>query len=154
MPGFSGKVVSLFVEDNGAGVPDELSSNESRIFKAYVSTKVSGTGLGLTVAQDIVEENGGVIVVSSLSDRGTRVEILLPIPEGIPCCDWNSDRSVDCTSCHVRSTGTGYYCWKQKQGSYHAETGQWPERCLKCSFFRASSLTPFFRSRLVMSKVE
>ena len=154
LPGFSGKVVSLFVEDNGAGVPNELSSSESRIFKAFVSTKVSGSGLGLTVSQDIVEEHGGVIVVSSLSSRGTRVEILLPIPEGIPCWDWNSDRSVDCTSCYVRSTGTGYYCWKQKQRAYHADTGQWPERCLKCGFFRASSLTPFFRSRRVVSKVE
>jgi signal transduction histidine kinase len=154
VPGFSGKVVSLLVEDSGAGVPDELSSNESRIFKAFVSTKVSGSGLGLTVAQDIVEEHGGVLMVSSLCNRGTRVEILLPIPEGIPCWDWNSDKSVDCTSCHMRSTGTGYYCWKQKHGTDHADTGQWPERCMKCSFFRASSLTPFFRSRLVVSKVE
>jgi len=154
VPGFSGKVVSLFVEDNGAGVPDELFSNESRIFKAFVSTKASGSGLGLTVAQNIVEEHGGVVVVSSLSNRGTRVEILLPVPESIPCWDWNSDRSVDCTSCCVRSTGTGCYCWKQRQRNGHPDMAQLPERCLKCGFFRASSLTPFFRSRLVLSKVE
>lgn len=152
VPGFPGKAVSLFVEDNGAGVPDELSANESQIFKAFVSTKVSGSGLGLTVAQDIVGEHGGVILVNSLPNRGTRVEILLPILEGIPCWDWNCDRSVDCTSCDVRSSGTGYYCWKQKQCAYQADPGQWPAPCLKCSFFRASSLTPFFRSRLVVPK--
>jgi signal transduction histidine kinase len=154
VPGFSGNVVAIFVEDSGPGIPDELSVDQSQVFKAFVSTKDSGTGLGLTVARDIVEDHGGVIVMSSLYNRGTRVEILLPIPEGIPCWDWNSDQSVDCASCSVRSTGTGYYCWKQKQGTYDADTGKPPEGCLKCEFFRASSLIPFFSSRLVASKVE
>jgi len=150
VPGFRGNVVSLFVEDNGAGVSDELSSNESLIFKAFVSSKASGSGLGLTVARDIVEEYGGVIAVSSRSDRGTRAEILLPIPEAVPCWEWSHDQSVDCTSCHVRSAGTGHFCWKQKHSSCCADTGEWPSRCLECGFFRASSLTPFFRSRLVI----
>jgi len=154
VPGFPGKVVSVYVEDNGRGVPHEISSSESRIFKAFVSTKASGSGLGLTVAQEIVEDHGGVIVVSSRSHPGTIVEILLPIPEGIPCWDWNSGESVDCTSCEVKSKGTGYFCWKQKQGASPADAARWPARCLKCDFFRASSLTPFFRSRLVVPKAE
>jgi signal transduction histidine kinase len=154
VPGFSGKIASLFVEDGGAGLPDELSSNESSIFKAFVSTKVSGSGLGLTVAQAIVEEHGGVVLVSSLPEGGTRVEILLPIPGTLPCWDCSSEKCVDCASCNVKSTGTGYYCWRQKHGTYHAVTRQWPECCLKCGFFRGSSLTPFLKSRLVVSKVE
>lgn len=162
VPGFSGNVVCLFVEDTGAGIPEELSSSQSHVFKAFVSSKAAGTGLGLTVARDIVESQGGVIVVDSLLNRGTRVEILLPVPKPIPCWDWQRDRATDCPSseeldcanCEVRSTGTGYCCWTLKGQACHMETGQWPEPCLKCGFFRASSLTPFFRSRLVPPKTE
>ncbi len=152
LTGFGGRIVSIFIDDNGEGVPEELSTNESRIFEAFVSTKVSGSGLGLTVARDIIEAHGGVIVVSSFRNRGTNVEILLPIPENIIC--WNGDHCADCSSCHVKSSGTGYFCWKQTQAAYHADTGQWPDRCLNCDYFRRSSLIPFFKSRLIISKAE
>jgi signal transduction histidine kinase len=162
VPGFSGRIVSLFVEDKGSGIVGELSVNESKVFRAFVSTKVSGTGLGLTVSRDIVEDHGGIILVDSLANRGTRVQILLPIAEGLSCWDWHRDRSVvdsapgriDCASCDVRSRGTGHFCWKIKEHAHYAVTGQWPEHCLKCGFFRTSRLTPFFKSRLVQSKVQ
>lgn len=157
VPGYTGKVVALFVEDTGPGIPDEISADQSRIFKAFVSTKVSGSGLGLTVAREIVESHGGVLVVDSLSNQGTRVRILLPNSETIPCWDWEGNRAVDCPSpqdvdcenCDMRSSYTGVCCWTVKGRSHHAETGQWPKRCRNCGFFRSSSLTPFFRSRLV-----
>ena len=157
VPGFSGKVVGVFVEDGGPGIPGELSSSESRIFRAFVSSKMTGSGLGLTVAREIVEAHGGLIMVDSAPDRGTRVEVFIPSPEVIPCWDWERDRAVDCPSCRdvdcsacdIRSRGIGYCCWTVKGRSTYAETGRWPERCLKCGFFRSSSLVPFFRSRLV-----
>jgi signal transduction histidine kinase len=162
VPGFTGKVVGLFVEDCGAGIPDELSSAQSQIFKAFVSTKVLGSGLGLTVARDIVESHGGVIVVNSRFDRGTRVEILLPSPEAIPCWDWHRNRVVDCTgsreidcaTCEIKSNGTGYCCWSFEGRSRNTDTLRWPERCIKCGFFRTSSLSPVFRSRLVTPRAE
>lgn len=162
LPGFSGKVVVMFVEDTGSGIPDEVSLDQSQIFRAFVSTKVSGSGLGLTVARDLVESHGGVIMVDSLVDRGTTVEILLPSPEAIPCWDWNKDRAVDCPAtkdvvcenCEVRSSGTGYNCWTVKGRTCHAETGLWHDSCLKCEFFRSSSLTPFFRSQLVGQRAD
>lgn len=157
VPGFTGKVVALFVEDTGPGIPDEVSADQSGVFKAFVSTKASGTGLGLTVAREIVESHGGVVVVDSLSNQGTRVRILLPSPEAIPCWDWRRNKAVDCPSqedldcaeCDVRSSFTGFCCWTIRGRASHVETGQWSERCLSCGFFRSSSLTPFFRSRLV-----
>jgi signal transduction histidine kinase len=161
VPGFSGKVVIIFVEDTGSGIPDDVSSSETRIFRAFVSTKTSGSGLGLTTARDIVQDHGGLILVDSPSNRGTEVKILLPVPPAIPCWDWHGDRSfdcpsrdVDCTNCEVRASGTGYCCWKLKGGAYHEATGDWPERCVECGYFRSSSLTPFFRSRLVTSTRE
>jgi signal transduction histidine kinase len=51
----------------------------SRVFEPYFSTKSTGTGLGLTIARRNDELNGGTIAVSSERDRGTTVEITLPI---------------------------------------------------------------------------
>ncbi|MGO9569902.1 MAG: sensor histidine kinase [Desulfomonilaceae bacterium] len=161
VPGFSGKVAVIFVEDTGSGIPDEVSSSETRIFRAFFSTKTSGSGLGLTVSRDIVEGHGGLIVVDSRPNHGTEAKILLPHPAAIPCWDWHRDRAlecpsekVDCRDCEVRSSGTGYCCWTLKGRACREATGDWPERCLKCGFFRASSLIPFFRSRLVTSRRE
>ncbi|MFH1117796.1 MAG: ATP-binding protein [Pseudomonadota bacterium] len=157
VPGFSGKVVVLFVEDTGSGIADELSIHQSRVFKAFVSTKVSSSGLGLTVARDIVESHGGVIMVDSCSGLGTRVDILLPSLRATACWDWRnypsrespSTKYDDCGECDVVSSGSGYCCWTLRGRAHHAETGRWPEDCFNCGFFRSSSLTPFFKSRLI-----
>ncbi len=157
VPGFSGKVVAIFVEDTGSGIPVELSMHQSRVFKAFVSTKVSSSGLGLTVARDIVESHGGVIMVDSRAKRGTRVDILLPSLEATACWDWRNLRSreppsmrdAECADCDVTSSGSGYCCWTLRGRVHHTETGQWLEDCLNCGFFRSSSLTPFFKSRLI-----
>lgn len=53
----------LTLEDNGIGIP---SHQLSRIFEAFFSTKVDvGTGIGLWVAKELVEKNGGRISVQS-----------------------------------------------------------------------------------------
>jgi len=157
VPGFSGKVVDIFVEDEGTGLPEEVSPGS--IFGPFVTTKVLGSGLGLTVSQEIVDAQGGVITVDSRPNQGTKFEILLPSPEPIPCWDRHGDRAfecrspnVNCKACEVKTAGTGYCCWKVKGRAYHAETGLWPDTCLKCGFFRASSLIPFFEFRPVSSK--
>lgn len=48
----------LSFEDTGPGIPQE---NKDKIFEPFFSTKSIGTGLGLTVAKNIVEAHGGVI---------------------------------------------------------------------------------------------
>ena len=54
----------------------------ARAFEPYFSTKATGTGLGLPIAKRNVEASGGTIAVSSERDRGTTVDLLLPLAEG------------------------------------------------------------------------
>ena len=64
--------VAIGVSDQGCGVEDV-----ERIFEPYYTTKVKGTGLGLVIARQIVEEHGGVIHAESRAGGGTRVVIHL-----------------------------------------------------------------------------
>ncbi len=52
----AGDEVVVKVEDNGPGIPDAAMP---RIFDPFFTTKPAGTGLGLAVAKNIVEEMGG-----------------------------------------------------------------------------------------------
>lgn len=66
------------VADTGTGIrPDELG----RIFDPYFTTRPSGTGLGLPIAQRIVEAHGGKIAVASQQGKGTVFSVFLPCRE-------------------------------------------------------------------------
>lgn len=67
--------VEFFVEDNGPGVPRELSD---RIFDPYFTTKDGGTGLGLAIVKKILLEHHGAITVEESSLGGARFVIQLP----------------------------------------------------------------------------
>jgi signal transduction histidine kinase len=67
---------TVTVSDNGRGIPPEHLPN---IFRPFYTTKGTGTGLGLSLAQRIVEDHGGHIEVRSEVGRGTRVEVSLPM---------------------------------------------------------------------------
>jgi signal transduction histidine kinase len=69
-------VVRIRVSDSGAGMDADALA---RAFEPYFSTKASGTGLGLPIAKRNVELNGGTISISSERDRGTTVELTLPV---------------------------------------------------------------------------
>ncbi len=64
------------VRDTGAGIPADVLP---RIFDLYFTTKRDGTGVGLAVAQQIVNAHGGTIEVESGPGRGTRMLIELPL---------------------------------------------------------------------------
>jgi signal transduction histidine kinase len=66
----------IAVEDTGPGIPDGL---RSKIFEPFFSTKEEGIGLGLPIAQRIVEEHGGDIRVESKEREGTTFVITLPL---------------------------------------------------------------------------
>lgn len=67
--------VKLFVSDNGAGVSQEVID---RAFTPFVTTKEAGTGLGLTIVQQIVERHGGTVGIDSAEGGGTVVHFTLP----------------------------------------------------------------------------
>lgn len=68
--------VSVKISDTGSGLtPEELD----RIFSPEYTTKEKGLGLGLPLAHEIIRGHHGEIRVTSRIDRGTTVEILLPM---------------------------------------------------------------------------
>jgi two-component system nitrogen regulation sensor histidine kinase GlnL len=68
--------LELHIEDNGPGIPPEL---RDRIFFPLVSGREGGSGLGLTLAQDYIQQHQGVIECESEPGR-TLFTILLPLP--------------------------------------------------------------------------
>jgi two-component system nitrogen regulation sensor histidine kinase NtrY len=71
-----GGVVSLEVADDGCGLTPGV---KERIFEPYFSTKRSGTGLGLTIVNQIVEDHRAYIRVRPNEPRGTKFIIELPV---------------------------------------------------------------------------
>ncbi len=69
----------LDVIDNGPGVPAAL---QERIFLPLVTGREDGTGLGLTLAQAIVQRHGGLLECES-QPGCTRFSLLLPLPRGL-----------------------------------------------------------------------
>jgi two-component system, NtrC family, sensor kinase len=75
--GMGDKEVEIRFEDAGAGIPAHLLG---RVFDPFFSTKDvgRGTGLGLYVTHQIIEQHAGSIRVESVVDRGTTVTVRLP----------------------------------------------------------------------------
>jgi two-component system sensor histidine kinase HydH len=67
--------IRFWVEDSGKGMTLE---EQERMFDPFFTTRKTGTGLGLAVVQQIVEQHGGHIDVRSALQKGTRVEVVLP----------------------------------------------------------------------------
>ncbi len=77
VPGTSRRVelpLVVTVRDNGPGIPDDIRQG---LFDAFVSSKPSGSGLGLALVAKIVGDHGGLIEVDS---RPGRTEFRLHLP--------------------------------------------------------------------------
>ena len=73
--------IVLTVEDEGDGIPSEIID---RVFERYFHVRSGeslGTGLGLYISRQIVEDHGGEIAIDSGRNQGTTVTIRLPIDE-------------------------------------------------------------------------
>jgi two-component system nitrogen regulation sensor histidine kinase GlnL len=68
--------LELHIEDNGPGVPPEI---RDRIFFPLVSGREGGSGLGLTLAQDFIQQHQGLIECESEPGR-TLFKIQIPLP--------------------------------------------------------------------------
>lgn len=69
------EAIRISVQDSGCGMDPEIVE---KIFKPFYTTKESGTGLGLSVSLQIIENHGGRIEVDSAPGRGTTINIYLP----------------------------------------------------------------------------
>ena len=67
--------VRITISDQGVGIPED---GLTRIFDPYMTTKKSGTGLGLTHCWTIVRRHGGVLTVESTVGVGTSFHVFLP----------------------------------------------------------------------------
>ncbi len=70
------KIVKISVADTGHGIPDR---DKARLFEPYFSTKRTGTGLGLTIVNTIVNDHNGYIRVRDNKPQGTIFEIEFPV---------------------------------------------------------------------------
>jgi signal transduction histidine kinase len=74
-----GGTVTLHVRDNGPGIPEDI---REKLFHPFFTTKPAGvgTGLGLALCHDIVQEHHGEIRVESAPGASTEFIITLPAP--------------------------------------------------------------------------
>ena len=71
----------ISVSDTGNGISEEDLPN---VFEPFFTQKANGTGLGLSVARNIVDGLGGRISVHSTLGQGTDVELHLPLTPRLP----------------------------------------------------------------------
>jgi PAS domain S-box-containing protein len=75
-----GTKIRIWITDTGCGIPEE---NLKKIFEPFFTTKEvgKGTGLGMSIAYEIIEQHEGKIYVTSEVGKGTTFMIELPVVE-------------------------------------------------------------------------
>lgn len=68
-------LVRVTIRDSGKGIAPEVLA---KIFIPFFTTKTQGTGLGLPICRQLIENNNGFIEVDSILNQGTTFSILLP----------------------------------------------------------------------------
>ena len=80
--------VELSVTDNGPGISEEM---KEKIFTPFESSKNKlGTGLGMAIAKQIIDQHNGKIEIESLPGKGTTFKVTLPVavnPESTDASD-------------------------------------------------------------------
>jgi two-component system nitrogen regulation sensor histidine kinase NtrY len=75
-PPVEGVPVSVVIEDNGKGLPED----RSRLTEPYVTTRAKGTGLGLAIVKKILEDHGGDLILEDSSTGGARITMVFSPP--------------------------------------------------------------------------
>ena len=72
----TGKNITIQIEDNGPGIPDEI---KDQILQPFFTTKkgTEGTGLGLSITNDIIKAHGGILEIETKQNEFTCFRILI-----------------------------------------------------------------------------
>lgn len=70
-----GNFLAFSLINNGPAIP---AGNLEHIFDPFFSTKTEGTGLGLFICHNIIQEHGGNLVVENLNEGGVAFKMTLP----------------------------------------------------------------------------
>ena len=71
-----GQFVQVEIRDTGVGIPED---NLQHIFDPFFTSKDEGSGLGLAVSHQIVQEHGGFVTVESTVGKGTAFFVHVPV---------------------------------------------------------------------------
>lgn len=71
--------INIIIEDNGYGISEK---NLKMIKEPFYTTKNRGTGLGVSLSDEIVKAHNGILIYDSKESRGTKVTIKLPLMKG------------------------------------------------------------------------
>jgi len=68
--------IELYISDNGTGIEEDILK---QIYEPFYTTKESGTGLGVSLSNEIIMAHNGKMEYFSIPNRGTTVKITIPI---------------------------------------------------------------------------
>ncbi len=87
-----GSTVEIRIQDTGHGIAEQ---DRERIFQSFFTTKIRGTGLGLTIVQRVLKNHSGEISLEHPEEGGTLVLVQLPVkaPGRLPDSDPGADSS-------------------------------------------------------------
>lgn len=71
---FNGQQVIIEITDNGPGIDPDA---QEKIFIPFFTTKKTGSGIGLSLSQQIIQMHGGQLKLSSIPEKGTTFYVLL-----------------------------------------------------------------------------
>lgn len=72
------KLIAIEISDNGTGIPDDFMN---QIFEPFFTSKETGTGLGLTISNEIIAAHNGNISFTNLEKGGLLCTIELPVSQ-------------------------------------------------------------------------
>ena len=94
----TGKWLGMRVTDHGIGMTqDQLSKIFERFYRANVSGNIPGTGLGMSLINEIMQMHGGKVEVSSIYGESSRVVVWFPLSDtGLPLTKENEPTQSNC----------------------------------------------------------
>jgi nitrogen fixation/metabolism regulation signal transduction histidine kinase len=71
--------ICLAIADTGSGIPEDVLPS---LFEPYVSSKQTGSGLGLSIVKKIVEEHSARVIAKNNEQHGATISIYFPVEAG------------------------------------------------------------------------